>query len=135
MQDKRAVPGCSDYSVHDEDGCPLWRISTPSHDSLCQWLEPVVDFVDIALGRRVTPVLVFDRGGAYPETMARLRDIGAELVTYERRPYPLLARTEYEHMFSITLPSARRNRSWSGTPSAPRRISVAGAAASVAFAF
>ena len=105
MQDKRAVPGCSDFYVHDEDGCPLWRIASPSHGSLCQWLEPVVDFVDIALGRRVTPVLIFDRGGAYPETMARLRDIGAELVTYERRPYPLLARTEFEHMLSITLPS------------------------------
>ncbi len=57
MQDKRAVPGTTDYYVHDEEGCPLWRMSTTSHDSLCAWLMPVVEFAQLSLGEKVTPGL------------------------------------------------------------------------------
>jgi transposase len=105
MQDKRAAPGTTDYYVHDEEGCPLFRLSTTSHDSLCAWLMPVVEFADLALGDEVKPVLVFDRGGAYPHTMAELRDAGAEFVTYERKPYPELGATEFKQSLEIALAS------------------------------
>jgi hypothetical protein len=108
MQDKRAVPGTTDYYVHDEEGCPLWRMSTTSHDSLCAWLMPVVEFTKLSLGDEVTPVLVFDRGGAFPETMAELREAGAEFVTYERKPYPEIGATEFKESLTITLASAPR---------------------------
>jgi hypothetical protein len=102
------VPGTTDYYVHDEEGCPLWRMSTTSHDSLCAWLMPVVEFAKLSLGDEVTPVLVFDRGGAFPETMAELRDAGAEFVTYERKPYPEIGATEFKQSLTITLASAPR---------------------------
>jgi transposase len=105
MQDKRVLPGTTDYYVHDEEGCPLFRLATTSHDSLCAWLMPVVEFVDLALGEEVKPVLVFDRGGAYPETMAELRDAGAEFVTYERKPYPVVGATEFKESLTIALAS------------------------------
>ena len=105
MQDKRAVPGTTDYYCHDEDGCPLWQVSTTSHDSLCAWLMPVVDFAHLSLGDAVKPVLVFDRGGAFPKSMAELRDAGAEFVTYERKPYPELGATEFKNSLTITLAS------------------------------
>jgi hypothetical protein len=105
MQDKRAVPGTTDYYCHDEDGCPLWQVSTTSHDSLCAWLMPVVDFAHLSLGEAVTPVLAFDRGGAFPKSMAELRDAGAEFVTYERKPYPELGANEFTNSLSITLAS------------------------------
>jgi hypothetical protein len=105
MQDKRAVPGTSDYYVHDEDGWPLFRLSTTSHDSLCAWLMPVVKFVDLSLGEDVIPLLFFDRGGAFPEKMAELRDAGAEFVTYERKPYRQLGATEFKESLTITLAS------------------------------
>src|SRR6266540_1760294 len=105
MQDKRAVPGTSDYYVHDEDGWPLFRLSTTSHDSLCAWLKPVVEFVDLSLGEDVIPLLFFDRGGAFPEKMAELRDAEAEFVTYERKPYPQLGATEFKESLTITLAS------------------------------
>jgi len=108
MQAKRAVPGTTDYYVHDEEGCPLYRISTTSHDSLCAWLMPVVEFAQLSLGDEVTPVLFFDRGGAFPETMAELRDAGAEFVTYERKPYRELGATDFKESLSITLASAPR---------------------------
>jgi hypothetical protein len=108
MQDRRAVPGVTDYYVHDEEGCPLYRVSTTSHDSLCQWLMPVVEFARLSLGEEVTPVLFFDRGGAFPETMAELRDEEAEFVTYERRRYGDIGATEFTESISITLPSQPR---------------------------
>jgi hypothetical protein len=108
MQDKRAVPGTTDYYVHDEDGCPLWRMSTTSHDSLCAWLIPVVEFAQLSLGEQVTPLLVFDRGGAFPEMMAELRDAGAEFVTYERKPYPEIGATEFTQRMEIALASDPR---------------------------
>jgi len=71
-------------------------VSTTSHDSLCAWLKPVVEFAELALGEDVTPLLVFDRGGAFPEMMSELRDGGAEFVTYERKPNPALGATEFK---------------------------------------
>jgi hypothetical protein len=108
MQDKCAVPGTTDYYVHDEEGCPLFRLATTSHDSLVAWLMPVVDFAQLSLGEEVTPLLVFDRGGAFPEAMAELREAGAEFVTYERKPYQAIPTAEFTRSFTITLPSAPR---------------------------
>jgi hypothetical protein len=108
MQDKRVVPGTTDFYVHDEMGCPLWRVATPSNDSLCAWLMPTVEFARLSLGEHVTPVLAFDRGGAFPGMMAELRDAKAEFVTYERRPYPELGATEFKESLSITLASRPR---------------------------
>lgn len=105
MQAKRSVPGTTDYYVHDEDGCPLWRMSTASHDSLCDWLMPVVEFAHLSLGEQVTPVLVFDRGGSYPEAMAELRDAGAEFITYERQPYQELPANDFPNELTITTAS------------------------------
>src|SRR5689334_11252132 len=129
MQDKRAVPGTTDYYVHDEDGCPLWRMSTTSHDSLCTWLMPVVEFAKLSLGDEVTPVLVFDRGGAFPETMAELRDAGAEFVTYERKPYPEIGATEFKQSLTITLASAPRRPIRIAYTEAPRKTCASNAAA------
>jgi len=121
MQDKRAVPGTTDYYVHDEEGCPLWRMSTTSHDSLCAWLMPVVEFAKLSLGDEVTPVLVFDRGGAFPETMAELREAGAEFVTYERRPYPEVGATEFKESLTLTLASEPRRPIRIAYTEAPRK--------------
>ena len=34
MQDKRVRPGTSDYWVHDQDGRPLLRFPSPSHEPM-----------------------------------------------------------------------------------------------------
>jgi hypothetical protein len=96
MQDKRVLPGASDYYVHDEAGRPVFRIDTPSHDSLCQWLMPIVTRLRAGLGAEERILLVFDRAGAFPVEMATLRDAGVEFVTYERRPYPDLAPSDFD---------------------------------------
>lgn len=90
MQDKRVRPGVSDYYVHDEDGRPLFRIDVTSHGSLTEWLLPVVDRLREVVGPDDRVLLAFDRGGAFPQSMATLREKGCEFVTYERGPYPKL---------------------------------------------
>jgi hypothetical protein len=90
MQDRRVLPGATDYYVHDEDGRPVLRLDVPSHDSLTDWLGPITHLL-----RRALPddriLVAFDRAGAFPEELAALRNDGFEFVTYERRPYPTLA--------------------------------------------
>lgn len=101
MQDKRVRPGAMDYYVHDEDGRPVFRWDTPSHDSLTQWLSPVVRILRAGLGEDQRILVAFDRAGAYPEQMAALRDEGFEFVTYERRPYPLLAPSAFTEEVTV----------------------------------
>jgi transposase-like protein len=91
MQDRRVRPGVSDYYVHDADGRPLLRIDVPSHDSLSMWMMPIVVQLRAVVGDDDRMLVAFDRGGAYPETMATLREAGCEFVTYERAPYPKLS--------------------------------------------
>lgn len=86
MQSKRAVPGNADFWVHDADGRPVFRVDSPAHESLVQWLRPIGRLLREALkDENVIIVLVFDRAGAYPQEMAELRDEGFEFATYERK--------------------------------------------------
>lgn len=95
MQDRRVLPGTSDYYVHDEDGCPVFRTSVPSHDSLTAWLPKLAAQLREALGDDEQIVLAFDRAGAHAELLAALRDARFDFVTYERAPYPALAATDF----------------------------------------
>jgi transposase len=101
MQDKRARPGNTDFYVHDEEGRPLFRIAVPSHDSLTAYLQPIAGFVSSVFDDQVTPLLAFDRAGAFPAPLAALRDEGVEFTTYERAPYPQLTAAAFER--SVTL--------------------------------
>ena len=95
MQDKRAVPGITDYYVHDEDGRPVFRVDAPSHDSLAAWLSPIAELLRDGLEDKQRILLAFDRAGAFPENMANLRNTGVEFVTYERGPYRTLPKTVF----------------------------------------
>lgn len=101
MQDKRAVPGTTDYYVHDEDGRPVLRIDVPSHESLTTWLRPLGELLRKALGKEQRILLAFDRAGAYPEQLAELRDAKFEAVTYERRPYAAFPDSAFDQSMEL----------------------------------
>lgn len=96
MQDRRVLPGSTDYCVHDEDGRPVFRIPVTSHDSLTAWLSPIASRLRQGLGEDERILLAFDRGGAFSKQLADLRDAGIEFVTYERAPYPAIAVTAFD---------------------------------------
>lgn len=95
MQDKRVLPGTTDYYVHDEDGRPTFRVPVTSHDHLTDWLLPLGERLRDALGDEETILLAFDRGGAYAEQLAALRNANFDFVTYERKPYAELPTTAF----------------------------------------
>ena len=99
MQDKRVRPGVTDVYVHDETGNPVLRLADATNSSLTTWLSSVAKLLREMVGPEARIVLAFDRGGAFPEQLAALRDKGFELVTYERKPYPLLAPSAFDITF------------------------------------
>ena len=101
MQDKRVVPGCTEYFVHDEDGRAVFRLESPDHAPLTDWLLPITRVLRMGLGPEQRILVAFDRAGAYPQQLAVLRDNGFEFVTYERRPYPLLAATAFTETIKV----------------------------------
>jgi hypothetical protein len=105
MQDKRAVPGTTDYYVHDDDGHPLYRVTASDHSSLSEWLPRVLTFVRSVLGPEPEIILSFDRGGSYPNTLAELKDLEGDFVAFERRPYSLLTKAAFTERMEIVLPS------------------------------
>jgi hypothetical protein len=105
MQDKRVRPGSSDYWVHDEDGRPLLRVASPSHEPMTTRLRPIARMLRLGLdeaGAKDTKVaLVFDRAGAFPTEMAAVRDEGFEFVTYERAPYSTISATAFDSKITV----------------------------------
>jgi hypothetical protein len=100
MQDKRVRPGVTDVYVHDEAGNPVLRLTDVTNGSLTAWLSSVAKLLRDMVGAEPRIVLAFDRGGAFPEQLVALRDAGFEWVTYERKPYPLLAPTAFDLTFT-----------------------------------
>jgi hypothetical protein len=105
MQDKRVRPGSSDYWIHDEDGRPLLRVGSPSHESMTKRLRPIARLLRLGLdeaGAKETKVaLVFDRAGAFPSEMAAVRNEGFEFVTYERAPYATVSTTVFDSEITV----------------------------------
>lgn len=95
MQEKRALPGTTDYYVHDGDGRPVRRVTAPHHGSLTEFLSPIAKALRRELGDEENILVAFDRGGSYPRQMADLRNAGFEFVTYERKPYTLLSPSSF----------------------------------------
>jgi len=96
MQDKATVAGTTYYYVHDAEGRPLLRIAVPWHGSLTSALVPLALMARMAVGPEVQILLVFDRGGAFPEAMAELRDSKVDFLTYERAPYRVPSCAEFQ---------------------------------------
>jgi transposase-like protein len=112
MQERRAVPGTTDYYVHDADGRPLLRVDVSSHDSLSKWLRPIAEMCRRAVGKGTTMLLGFDRGGAFAEEMAALREHHFEFVTYERAPYRQLVSTAFDHELELEIDGRPETIRW-----------------------
>jgi hypothetical protein len=73
----------------------MFRVPVTSHDHLTDWLLPLGQRLRDALGPDERILLGFDRGGAFAEQLAALRDAEFEFVTYERKPYSELPTTAF----------------------------------------
>lgn len=101
MQDKRAMPGTTDFHVHDADGRPLYRVATLAHESLGKLLLPIAALLKLALGEGQRFLLAFDRAASYAEVMAELRDAEFDFVVYEKKPYRPLSKRRFRDDFVL----------------------------------
>ena len=130
MQDKRVRAGITDLYVHDETGNPVLRIADPANGSLTKWLSWIAKQLRNMVDPDARIVLAFDRGGAFPEQLADLRDAGFELVTYERKPYPLLAPSAFDITFEHDgerFEASDTNTNLGGGHGRVRRVALRGA--------
>jgi hypothetical protein len=101
MQDKHVVAGVSDYYIHDQDGRFIGRVAAPHHGSITQFLTPFAQLLQQMVGPDQRILLAFDRAGSFPKQLAELRIQGFEFVTYERRPYPMLAASVFTEQLEL----------------------------------
>jgi hypothetical protein len=99
MQDDRAVPGVTDYWIHDAHGSPIAPVTAFQQGSLVAYLPRCAALVRGALGKEPPVLVVFDRGGAFPTAMVDLKalpDGKVDFLTYERAPFPKHGREYFE---------------------------------------
>jgi DNA-binding CsgD family transcriptional regulator len=78
-----AVPGTTDYWVHDKSGDPLFVLTVPANTGLAKTLPKLLGEVRTFLGkRRVT--IVFDRGGFSPKLFRMLLAQNFDILTYRK---------------------------------------------------
>lgn len=90
MQDDRAVPGVTDYWIHDAHGSPIAPVTAFQQGSLVAYLPRCAALIRGALGKQPRVLVVFDRGGAFPTAMVDLKtlpDGQVDFLTYERAPF------------------------------------------------
>jgi hypothetical protein len=99
MQEDRAVPGVTDYWIHDGDGRPITALTAYQQGSMVEYLPRCAQLIRGAMGRPAPALVVFDRGGAFPTAMVELKDLpggGVDFLTYERAPYRRYGREYFE---------------------------------------
>lgn len=88
MQQRRAVPGTTDYWVGDQRGQPLLVITAEANEALSQMLTPVLAEVRGVIGDQRATV-VFDRGGWSPKLFKLLiKDENWDILTYRKGAAP-----------------------------------------------
>jgi len=90
MQADRAVPGVTDYWIHNAHGLPITPITAFQQGSLVAFLPPCAKVLRDVLGKEPRVLAVFDRGGAFPTAMVELRELpegSVDFLTYERAPF------------------------------------------------
>lgn len=111
MQLDHAVPGVTDYWIHDAHGRPIAPITAFQQGSLTQFLPACARVIREALGKSRSVVVVIDRAGAFPKAMASLKNLlegPVGFLTYERAPYRRHGRGYFEkHGEAIELENPR----------------------------
>ena len=82
-QRRLAMAGVTDYWVNDQDGEPLFVVSSSANEALTKMLRPVLAEIRKVVGKRRLTV-VFDRGGWSPKLFQEILDGGFDIMTYRK---------------------------------------------------
>jgi len=78
-----AMPATTDYWVNDQQGDPLFVVTTEANRGLVQMLPGILDQARTIIGERPLTV-VFDRGGWSPKLFSGLIASGFDILTYRK---------------------------------------------------
>jgi transposase len=84
-----AMPATTDYWVNDQQGDPLFVVTTEANRSLVKMLPRILKEARAIIGERRLTV-VFDRGGWSPKLFAELVASGFDILTYRKGRCPRL---------------------------------------------
>ena len=79
-----AVPGTTDYWVHDKKGEPLFVVTAEANAAMTRMLVPILEEVRNLIGPRRRVTIVFDRGGWSPKLFQKLLAIDFDIMTYRK---------------------------------------------------
>jgi len=99
MQLKRAVPGVTDYWIHDVRGRPIAPVTAFQQGAMTQFLSQCAQYIRNVLGATRKVLVVIDRAGAFPVVVAELKALlegPVDFLTYERAPYRRYGRKYFE---------------------------------------
>jgi len=82
-QRRLAMAGVTDYWVNDQNGEPLFVVTSSANEALTKMLKPVLAEIREVVGKRRLTV-VFDRGGWSPKLFQEIVDGGFDIMTYRK---------------------------------------------------
>jgi transposase len=85
-----SAPASTDTWVNDENGDPVFMVSSELNAGLTQTLEPVLSEVREFVGEEKRITVVFDRGGWSPKLFYRLITSGFDIITYRKGHRPTI---------------------------------------------
>lgn len=96
-----AMPGMTDYWVHDQNGEPLFVVPSEANYGLAKMLKPVLVEIRSLVGKRRATV-VFDRGGWSPRLFREILDLGFDMMTYRKGKTRKISKESFkEHSLNV----------------------------------
>ena len=85
QQRNRPMPGTQDFHVNDESAEPLFLVTAEANEGLITMMdEHLLPEIRRLVGSRRRVTIVFDRQGWSPESFARWKDQGFDVITYRK---------------------------------------------------
>lgn len=91
-----SAPAATDTWVNDENGDPVFMVSSDLNAGLTQTLEPVLSEVREFVGKEKRITVVFDRGGWSTKLFYRLITSGFDIITYRKGHKPTIPERAFE---------------------------------------
>ena len=92
--------GSTDHWIHDEQGSPLFVVTSPLNEGLTQILEQIIDEIEhVVCNRPLT--IVFDRGGWKKALFSRLVKRGCHIITYRKGWDKKLQESDFQECSSV----------------------------------
>lgn len=96
-----AMAGVTDYWVNDQNGEPLFVVTSQANAALTKMLKPVLGEIrDLVGERRLT--VAFDRGGWSPKLFKEILDLNFDIMTYRKGKTRKISKRKFtEHSLEV----------------------------------